>query len=121
MINIKDKSIKNKIVIIISIVALCAMLIITFVEIFTGSESEITDSGEYSETTNADLNHYLSAIEGVGRAQSLISYDREGYPMGAVVICDNLNRETEYRVKNAVHVITGIPLSSICVYSGSNN
>ena len=120
MINIKDKLNNSKIVVIISIVALCAMLIITFTEIFADDKSDIINS-EFNETTNSDLNYYLSAIEGVGNAQSLISYDRDGYPMGAVVICDNLNKETEYKVKNAVHVITGIPLSDICVYSGSNN
>lgn len=120
MINIKDKFNNSKTVVIISIIALCAMLIITFAEIFGDSKMDITSSG-ISETINSDLNYYLSAIEGVGNAQSLISYDKDGYPMGAVVICDNLNKETEYKVKNAVHVITGIPLSDICVYSGSNN
>ncbi len=113
---LKDK----KVLTILCIVVLSGMLILTCVELFSSSKAT-DDDFSCSNTSFTQLDQYLSKINGVEESYTYVSYDELGSPMGVIVLCKNLNKETEIKLKTAVHVITGVSLSKICVYEAGNN
>lgn len=109
----------SKVITILCILALCGMLGLTIWEMFNGN-TESTQIDTSSLKSN-DIDQYLSMIDGIGCSYTYISYDNDGKPMGVIVICDNLNRDTEMKIKTAINALTGLSLSRICVYQSSNN
>ena len=107
----------NKIITILCIFGLCTMLFLTIFEMFGSEKVETEDS---SSIAYSSIDSYLSLIEGVGNSSTYISYDKDNNPIGAIVICKNLNKDTESKIKIAIHTITGISISKICVFQASN-
>ena len=118
MAKIKEILKDSKVITILCIIVLCGMLVLTIWEMFNSDDPTITESTSMSST---NIDTYLSMIDGVGSACTYVSYDESGNPIGVIVICKNYNKDTEAKIKTAVHAITGLSFSKICVYQSSNN
>lgn len=115
----KSASFYNRYKKIIIIAALLVLLVALAVVVFGGSTKSFTvDSGSVQRSeTETKLMNILSEIDGVGKAEVMIT-ENDGNVEGVVIVCQGANNlMTRNDVINAVKVALKIEKNNIAIYA----
>ena len=106
---------RYKRVIIISV--LLALLIAIAIILFGGSSQSLTVNSSARSETETKLMRILSEIEGVGKAEVMVTEGENGVE-GVIIVCEGANNiMTRNDVINAVKVALNTDINNIAVYA----
>ena len=106
---------RYKKIIIISV--LLVMLIAIAVFLFGGSSQSLTVNSSARSETETKLVRILSEIEGVGKAEVMVTEGKDGVE-GVIIVCEGANNiMTRNDVINAVKVALNTQINNIAVYA----
>ncbi|MGN1060861.1 MAG: hypothetical protein ACI4QN_03930 [Candidatus Coproplasma sp.] len=113
----KVASLINRYKKVIIIVGLIILLVIVAVISFGGSSQSLTVNSTARSETETKLMRILSEIEGVGKAEVMVTEGKDGIE-GVVIVCEGANNiMTRNDVINAVKVALKIEKNNIAVYA----
>ncbi|MGN0806089.1 MAG: hypothetical protein ACI4MC_03545 [Candidatus Coproplasma sp.] len=113
----KVKSFINRYKKIIIIAVLLVLLVVIAVICFGGNNQSLTVDSTVRSETETKLMRILSEIDGVGKAEVMVTEGADGVE-GVVIVCEGANNiMTRNDVINAVKVALKIEKNNIAVYA----